>query len=227
MRHMIPPPRRSFLKCPANRGYIGNEEPSKTRSEELFEFFLSRNRIQFDKLEEASSPRPDYLVEIGAVKVIFEVKELTRDIREADGAFQITTGNSIRSLINGSRKQIQYGAKTLGLPSVLLIYNRADQLQMLGTDDRDFLAAMYGEYTVLVSHRTGRASEPFHGKNQSLQESKNTSFSAVGRLKDSTKDVSVTLFENVFALIPLPSERIPSCFDVRQVRLSQEADGSE
>lgn len=192
----------------------------------MFEFFLNRNRIAFEKVEEASSPRPDYLVQLGAVKLIFEVKELTREFHETGGGLHVTIGDSVRSLINGSRKQIQYGTKTLQLPSVLLIYNRADRFQLTATEDMDFLAAMYGEHTVLINKSTGDKSQLFHGRNQSLQENKNTSFSAVGRLKDSARDVSVTLFENTFATIPLPTERMPSCFDVIQVQLSREALGS-
>lgn len=51
----------------------------KTRSEELFEFFLSRNRLPFKKIEEAGSPRPDYLVDIGGPGIVFEVKELASE----------------------------------------------------------------------------------------------------------------------------------------------------
>lgn len=59
-------------------------------------------------------------------------------------------------------------------------------------------------------------------KNQSLQEVKNTSFSAVGRLCDRGGRTTVTLFENVFAKVRVPYELLPSCFDVRQVEVSRE-----
>ena len=46
----------------------------------------------------------------------------------------------------------------------------------------------------------------FNGKNQSLQVAKNTSFSAVGRLCDRGGKTTVTLFENIFALVKVPFE---------------------
>ncbi len=51
----------------------------KTKSEELFEKFLAANHVPFEKIEESTSPRPDYLVSIGNVKVVFELKELVED----------------------------------------------------------------------------------------------------------------------------------------------------
>jgi hypothetical protein len=164
----------------------------KTKSEQLFERFLTANDVQFEKIKEDTSPRPDYLVSIGGVKLIFELKELAEDekfsvvddpahphIKSSSG----TIGKHVRRRITGSRKQIQYGAKQ-GIPSVLLIYNDLDPLQIFGTDDIDFTAAMYGEYTILIDKHTRQSSEMFNGKNRSLQERKNTSFSAVGRLCD-------------------------------------------
>jgi hypothetical protein len=43
--------------------------------------------------------------------------------------------------------KVQYGAKQ-GIPSVLLVYNNLDPLHLFGTEDHDFIAAMYGEYTL-------------------------------------------------------------------------------
>jgi hypothetical protein len=61
------------------------------------------------------------------------------------------------------------------------------------------------------------AGEPFYGRNQSLSEAKNTSFSAVARLHPRT---GITLFENAFAKIKIPYERMPSCFEVRRVEIT-------
>jgi hypothetical protein len=62
----------------------------------------------------------------------------------------------------------------------------------------------------------------FNGKNQSLQEGKNTSFSAVGRLCDRGGKTTVTLFENVFSKLTVPYEQLPACFEVRRVEVSTE-----
>ena len=51
-----------------------------------------------------------------------------------------------------------------------------DPLQLSGTEDHDFIFAMYGAYTVQIGvesrHITGR----FHGKGKAFQTNKNTSF---------------------------------------------------
>lgn len=51
----------------------------KTKSEELFEKFLEANSVPFEKIKEDSTPRPDYLVSINDLKLVFEVKELAED----------------------------------------------------------------------------------------------------------------------------------------------------
>ena len=124
--------------------------------------------------------------------------------------------------IDGSKKQVQYGAKQ-GVPSIPLIYNNIDPVfQMFGTEDMDFTAAMYGEYAILLNRDTKGASDWFNGKNQSLQQHKNTPFSGVGRLSDRAGKATVTLFENVFCKEKVPYEKLPSCFEVRRVEVSSE-----
>lgn len=203
----------------------------KTRSEQIFEAFLAANAIPFEKIPEETTPRPDYLVSLGETKLIFEIKELTDD--ENFGvvddpahphikSFSGTIGKHVRRLIGGSKKQIQYGAQQ-GLPSALLVYNVLDRVfQDFGTSDRDFVAAMYGEFTIAIDKRTHQTSEMFNGKNQTLQAGKNTSFSAIGRLCDRKGKTTVTLFENIYAQVKLPFEHLPPCFDVRRAEVSTE-----
>ena len=189
----------------------------KTRSEEVFEDFLSSYKLPFEKIKESDSKRPDYSVQIGDAELIFEVKELTEHDQLE------TIGGPIRRAIDGSRKQVKYGANQ-GVPSVLLIYNRFDPCQSFGTDDLDFTTAMYGELTALIDRETGESTEMFYGRNSLLQESKNTSFSAVGRLAErfesaQIKTIELTLFENAYSKIALPWELLPSCFVVRRVNI--------
>jgi hypothetical protein len=206
----------------------------KTKSEQLFETFLTANNVQFEKIEEIKEKeayRPDFLVALGNLHLVFELKEL------AEGAnFGIvddptksyikshsrTVGDHVRRRIGSSKKQIQYGANQ-GIPSILLIYNNLDPVfQIFGTEDMDFTTAMYGELTILLDKKTRQSSETFNGKNQSLQEGKNTSFSSVGRLCDRGGKTTVTLFENVFSKLTVPYEQLPACFEVRRVEVSIE-----
>ena len=200
---------------------------TKNISEAAFETFLSENGLSFEPIEEASTPRPDYLVHVGQLKVIFEIKELAEDenFREVhDPASTIIRvhsrilGDHVRKKMSDAKKQLQYAAKQ-GLPSILLIYNNLDPLFLFGTEDHDFITAMYGGYTLTINKASKKAvGEPFYGRNQSLSEIKNTSFSAVGRLHPKA---GLTLFENAFAKIKIPYETLPPCFDVRRVEITR------
>jgi hypothetical protein len=103
-----------------------------------------------------------------------------------------------------------------------LIYNNIDPVfQDFGTEPMDFTAAMYGAYTILLNRETRAASDWFNGKDKMLQEIKNTSFNAVGHLRDRAGKTEVTLYENVFAKVKIPYNRLPACFDVPRIEVSR------
>ena len=200
-----------------------------TKSEQVFELFCVTNEVAFEKIQESTSSRPDYLLHLDDLDLIFEVKELDEDknfgvvtdpARPHLKTNSRTLGDHVRRRIEAARKQIQYGTK-LGIPSILLLYNTLDPVfQSFGTEDIDFTTAMYGEYTMLLNRQTGQNSELFNGRNQLLQENKNTSFSAVGRLCDRGGKARITLFENIFAKLKLPYQQLPRCFEVKRAELS-------
>jgi hypothetical protein len=202
----------------------------KTKSESLFEEFLALNNLLFEKIKEAATPRPDYRVSVGSVEIVFELKELAEDVNFGvvkDPTYphikssSRTLGDHVRRRIEHSKKQIQFGTRQ-GIPSVLLIYNNIDPVfQDFGTEPMDFTAAMYGTYTILLNRETRAASDWFNGKDQMLQESKNTSFSAVGHLCDRGGKTTVTLYENVFAKVKIPYSQLPACFDVPHIEVSR------
>ena len=207
----------------------------KTKSEELFETFLNLNNLSFQKIEEVlvkGARRPDYLVEVGKSQVMFEVKELTEDdsFKQEGIASTCKVGEHVRRLIGSSKKQVQYGANQ-GIPSVLLIYNSLDSMcQEFGTSNVDFTSAMYGEITLLINKETRERTDLFNGKNDALQKSKNTSFSAVGKLTDKywkrddkvIQELRVTLFENAFAKMDLPFDELPPCIVVHRFEVSKD-----
>ena len=176
-----------------------------------------------------TTPRPDYRVSVGGGEIIFELKELVED--ENFGVIKDpkfphiesssrTVGDHIRRRIESSKKQIQFGARR-GIPSILLIYNNIDPVfQDFGTEPMDFTAAMYGAYTILMNTETRTASDWFNGKDRMLQESKNTSFSAVGHLCDRDGKITVILYENVFAKVTVAYSQLPICFEVRRIDVS-------
>jgi len=205
----------------------------KTKSENIFEQFLATNDLPFEKIEEEENIRtPDYRVTIGSADIIFEIKELEKDENFEvikDPAYphikssSRTLGDHVRRRIESARKQVQFGANR-GIPSVLLIYNGIDPvLQDFGTEPQDFIAAMYGAYTVLVDSKTKAMSDLFHGKDRMLQENKNSSFSAIGHLADRSEKTTVALYENVFAKVKIRYDELPACFEVRRIEVSIDA----
>ncbi|MEW6715217.1 MAG: hypothetical protein AB1306_09030 [Nitrospirota bacterium] len=190
----------------------------KTISEEIFESFLNINNLEFEKINEDSSPRPDYLVKKGDLKLAFEVKELSEDDNFKTELSSRIIGNHIRKKIHGAKKQIQFAAKQ-GIPSILLIYNNIDPSHLFGTETMDFITAMYGEYTVRLNNSTSKIIDSYHGQNQLLSEAKNTSYSAVGKLFPYLGQMKVTLFENIFSKVKIQYEKLPSCFDFINIKI--------
>jgi hypothetical protein len=151
--------------------------------------------------------------------VYCEVKELAENSGfefPPPGEFRvhsITVGEHLRRLIARSKKQIQYGAR-LGVPSVLIVYNNMDPMQALGTDRHNFEAAMYGAYSVSINKKTGAISKSFSEKDKSFTEGMNTSFAAIAHLSDRSRALMLTLYENCFAKVPLPYDKLPPCIRV-------------
>jgi hypothetical protein len=200
-----------------------------TKSEALFEEFLHSNGARFSRIEEVKekdAKRPDYIVEIGDVRIMFEVKQLGDDEdaerAQLTGGWSSTPGAQLRQRITRSKKQIQFGADQ-GIPAVLLVYNNTDPIfQLRGTDEFDFRTAMYGELTMLIDTRAQEKSEFFHGRKKEMQESKNTSFSAVGHLCSLGGTTTVTLWENTYAKVKIPFEQLAPCFAVRRVEINSD-----
>jgi len=194
----------------------------KTTSEAAFETFLTENSLTFEKVKEEDSSRPDYLVQNGDLKMLFEVKELAQDENFKTEPLAVSSrivGDHIRRKIVDARKQVQFGAKQ-GIPSILLIYNNLDPIHLFGTEDFDFTVAMYGEYTVVFDRETQEKVDEYHGRKHSVAPERNTSFSAVGRLMPVRGKMTVTLFENAFAKVKIPFDSLPACFEVKRVEIT-------
>ena len=199
-----------------------------TKSEDLFEAFLTQEGVEFSRIGEAQNQkgehRPDYLIELRTSQLIFEVKQLGDDVAaepaQREEGWSSTPGEALRQLITRSKKQIQYGA-SLGIPSILLVFNNTDPVfQTRGTDTFDFETAMHGQLTMLIDKQADTSSEFFHGRKSELQENKNTSFSGVGHLSNRNGMITVTLWQNAFAKLPLPFDQIPPCFTVQRVEIN-------
>ena len=194
----------------------------KREAETLFECFCDTNQSSWQTVPIGQTRTPDYLVALSGEAVYVEVKQLDADeaFRTPSGVSSRTVGSHVRQKITDSRKQIQAEAKA-GSPGILLIYNNLDPMQLFGTETHDFISAMYGEMAVRL--KGNKIKDSFYGRNSSLREGHNTSFSAVGHLRDSTTGPTVRLYENVFARNPLDFASLPSCIEVVRIEVVESA----
>lgn len=195
---------------------------TNTRSERLFESFCDANGLSWTRVDETSTPTPDYLVSMSSGQVYFEIKQIDDDANftRPDGVSSRTVGDHVRSKINEARGQIQAGA-ALGIPSVLLIHNNLDPLQLFGTERHDFIAAMYGEMTVVL--KGGKIVDSFQGRNSTLRQNHNSSFSAVGHLRRSPTGATVETYENIFARNRLDPSALPECLGFLRIEVTESA----
>lgn len=101
----------------------------------------------------------------------------------------------------------------------LLMYNNLDPWQGFGTEQHDFIDAMYGERTVVFDKKKNTITDSFQEGNRSLEENKNTPFSAVGLLYKTKDRAGVHVYENVFAKNPLDFSKIPNCIEVTRIEI--------
>jgi|SRR5215510_6372784 len=129
----------------------------KTKSETAFERFLSTNGIAFRRVPPGKQKTPDYEVMIGNNELIFEIKELADDLGfQQEPVHSGTVGEQVRKRIKHASKQIQLASDS-GKPTILLIFNNRDPLQLFGTENFDFEHAMYGELTSRSTRSAARS----------------------------------------------------------------------
>jgi hypothetical protein len=199
----------------------------QTLSEQLFEDFCVAHQLDWERLSPSSQKgesMPDYAIRIDETTIEVEIKEIeSREGLNEDGSGSRIVGKHVRGAIDAARKQVQTSAGR-GNPSLLLIYNAIDNWQLFGTEEHDFLAAMYGEITVRFALDKDSFSSAFHGKNARLMHDKNRSFSSVGHLKKiASAATEITLYENIYARIQMPFARMPACFEIKRIEIASDS----
>ncbi len=172
----------------------------KTKGEITFEKFCTDNGLSFEKIEEETTPTPDYLITVEGIKIYVEIKQIDEDKKFAPEGMLRTPGSHIRKKIEDKRTRNQMRvACNKGFSTILLVYNNLDTSQAFGTEQHDFRAGMYGELTIYFSKENNSMSKVYHGQNQVLRIDKNESFSAVGWLYTNQNGTGVHIYENTFA----------------------------
>jgi hypothetical protein len=193
----------------------------KTQSEVLFEMFCQQNQLDWERVPAGTSKTHDFNLRAGAFTVAVEIEQI-ESLRGLNptGVSSRVVGSHVRHKITEARGQLQIAARS-GVPAILLIHNTIDPMQLFGTEQHDFICAMYGELTVhILGDSLGR---PFHGRNARLRSDANTSFSAVGHLMRHGGGAKITVYENVYAANPLPFGHLPPCIDVVRVAVEDAA----
>ena len=193
---------------------------AQTAGELAFESFCNTHQIPCKKIKEGSDSTPDYEVVLSGATAYVEVKDIVEDEDFRGTSGSRTVGSHIRAKIDEASGQLQPMARA-GAPTLLLIYNALDPYQFFGTEQHDFLAAMYGEFTVAISQSNRKIVDSFQGKNRSFQVQKNTSFSAVGGIYTARADVAVVIYQNVFAKNAIDFSSLPACIDARRVEIEE------
>jgi hypothetical protein len=196
---------------------------SNTVSELAFEEFCASSGLSARRIEEGVDPTPDYVMTVDGISVYVEIKQIDEDANFSSARQIRSPGTHVRAKINAARNQVRQACEN-GFPAILLIYNNLDPLQMFGTEQHDFLAAMYGELTVFLPRTPKSSSGLVHGRNQALRGDKNTSFSAVGWLHRNERGVAVHLYENMYASVPLDYEALPASIEYNRVQSHGEED---
>jgi hypothetical protein len=192
----------------------------KTESETLFETFCERHSLTWEPVSVGPNRTPDYRLTFGTTTIIVEIKQIQSEVGfKPNGVNSRMVGKHIRHKIDEARKQLQADSHA-GSPTILLVYNAVDPMQLYGTEPHDFVSAMYGDWTVRLED--GHVKDSYHGRNSRLREDRNTSFSAVGHLSGHESESHVRVFENAYARHPLPYEALPRCIKVVRILLENE-----
>lgn len=178
------------------------------------------NSIAWKKIGEGEQPTPDYEVLIIDQTILVEVKQIDKDDNFSKEFGLRSVGSHIRKRIGQARRQAQT-ASNKGSPFILLVYNNLDKMQLFGTEQHDFVDAMYGETTIVFDKTKNTITDSFQGRNRSLGDEKNTSFSAVGNLRKTHSGIEVQIYENIFAQHKIDFSKLPTCINVTRIEVEQ------
>lgn len=192
-----------------------------TVSERAFESFLKMNQLKFERIETGAEPTPDYIVELGSQKVVFELKEIASNEDNTFRHLKVhskTIGQKARDAIRGASKQLRWADKR-SLPAVLLVMDASFPSMGFHLEDNDFRDAMYGELTLTLGLSSKKILDQFNGQNETLTNGTRTHISALARILVRKVHHEITIFPNIFASTPLHLEKLPNCLAVRQFEI--------
>ncbi|MDP3750092.1 MAG: hypothetical protein Q8Q88_23960 [Phenylobacterium sp.] len=142
--------------------------------------------------------------------IYFEIKQIDADKNFTSELRSRTVGNHVRARIKAARGQMRTVAED-GHQAILLVMNNLDGLQLFGTEQTDFVAAMYGQWEVEYDENS-RMVDSYHGENRAFRPGANHNFSGVGFILRTRTVPAITVYENIHARWPIKT--LPAGFDV-------------
>ena len=187
----------------------------RTPSELLFEEFCERKGIRCHRVNADTTRTPDYELFLPRRKVVTEVKEIVPNAAEraADVAFRrgeptvvsSIPGQRVRGKISDAVPQIKARTKRL-YPGLLVLYE--DALIPRHIDPYQVRVAMFGFESVVIAVPNDPRSSPYfvgreYGRGRKMTPAYNTTVSALGVLSSRSAEISMTVYHNLYAKIPL------------------------
>jgi hypothetical protein len=192
-----------------------------THSERMFVEFCALHELPCRPVPPQETRTTDFEVQLAGLTVAVEIKALEEMSGwNPGGVHTRKPGLHVRHKIEEARKQIQVAAEA-GSHTILLIYNAVDPMQLFGTEQHDFLAAMYGDLTWHIAD--GQLKGLYHGRSSAFRENMNTSFSAVGHLLLGDTGPRIHVYENAHARRQLPYAELPQCISFNKVQIESAA----
>jgi hypothetical protein len=210
-----------------------------TRSEQLFESFCRVHGVACRRVSEATSPRPDYVLELEGQHVLAEVKQFDPN-KEERAAIQRRAkgehvalggkpGARLRDAIGSANTQLRELLAGRSMSTILVVYNNTPC--SLHTQPYAVMTAMQGLDVVDLEVPIDPSESPRFGDTRSGPERKmrvdaNTSTSAVAVLTDlDLNEFRLAVYHNRHAASPL-EPRVMRFPGVVHLRLPQDASNS-
>ncbi len=188
---------------------------AKTEGESIFEEFCALNSIACKKIAEGEQPTPDYEVLINDQPILVEVKQIDEDDNFSEESGSRRVGSHIRKKIEQARKQAQT-ASNEGKPFICWCITTWTKCRCLVPDNM-ILSTQCRETTLVFDKTKNAITDSFQGRNRSLGDEKNTSFSAVGNLRKTHRGIEVRSYENIFAKHKIDFSKLPTCIEAQRI----------
>jgi hypothetical protein len=209
---------------------------ARTISEQLFESFCTENGFQACPVRTESHRTPDYILRIGGISIVVEVKQfdpnaaelatlrkLPEEWGESDTFSAEIPGERVRSKIDSALPQLKKVAGT-SIPAMLVLYDNV-RLWPEICDANSIGVALYGIESALISSKQapeGGATivARWHGGSRRATPSANTTLSAIGILdrRRESNEITLSLFHNYFARNPIAIDAL-RCAQIKHYKL--------